>query len=114
MTKWTEDDISDQTGRTILITGANSGIGFEATRALAERGAHVVMGCRNASKAQVQTMVAELLSLQANPESDAADALACAICHSGASRLQALGVRARRGRRRGRRSGSALSWKPAQ
>jgi NAD(P)-dependent dehydrogenase (short-subunit alcohol dehydrogenase family) len=52
MTKWTEDDISDQTGRTILITGANSGIGFEATRALVEHGAHVVMGCRNASKAQ--------------------------------------------------------------
>ncbi len=52
MTNWTEDDIPDQTGRTILITGANSGIGFEAARALAERGAHVVMGCRNAAKAQ--------------------------------------------------------------
>ena len=32
MSKWTEADIPDQTGRTFLITGANSGIGFEAAR----------------------------------------------------------------------------------
>ena len=48
---WTEDDIPDQTGRTILITGANSGIGFEAARALAQHGATVVLACRNRSKA---------------------------------------------------------------
>ncbi len=52
MDKWTEADIPDQTGRTFLITGANSGIGFEAARALADHGATVVMGCRNAQKAQ--------------------------------------------------------------
>ncbi len=52
MTKWTEDDVPDQTGRTILITGANSGIGFEAARALAQHGATVVMGCRSRSKAE--------------------------------------------------------------
>ena len=52
MTEWTTDDISDQTGRTYLITGANSGIGFEATKALVGEGAHVVLACRSRAKAE--------------------------------------------------------------
>ncbi|MDH3707498.1 MAG: oxidoreductase [Acidimicrobiia bacterium] len=51
MTDWTEADIPDQTGRTALVTGANTGIGFEAARALAEHGARVLLGCRNPDKA---------------------------------------------------------------
>ena len=51
-TKWTEASIPDQTGKTVFITGANTGIGFEAARALAEHGARVLIGCRNAEKAQ--------------------------------------------------------------
>lgn len=49
---WAARDIPDQTGRVALVTGANSGIGLEAARELAARGARVVLGCRDAAKAQ--------------------------------------------------------------
>lgn len=42
----------DLKGKNIVITGANSGIGFEAARALASRGANLVLACRNADKTQ--------------------------------------------------------------
>ncbi len=49
---WTEDDIPSQLGRIAIVTGANSGIGFEAAKVLAAKGATVVMACRNAQKAE--------------------------------------------------------------
>jgi crossover junction endodeoxyribonuclease RuvC len=55
-----------------------------------------VTGSGRASKAQMQRMVQRLLGLAAVPPADAADALAAAICHARAGRLEALGATGRR------------------
>lgn len=49
---WTTDDIPRLDGKTVLITGANSGLGFESARALARRGARLILACRTREKAQ--------------------------------------------------------------
>lgn len=49
---FTEADVPVQNGRTFVVTGANTGIGFETARVLAQRGARVLMACRSADKAQ--------------------------------------------------------------
>ena len=60
-----------------------------------------VVGQGHAKKDQVQHMVRRLLALPGEPSADAADALACAICHAHGSRLGALstrGLRMKKGR----------------
>ncbi len=49
---WRFDDVPQQTGRVALVTGANSGLGFETARMLAMRKAEVIMACRNRSKGE--------------------------------------------------------------
>jgi len=60
-----------------------------------------VVGNGHASKEQVQHMVRRLLDLPGDPSSDAADALACAICHAHGASLGQLALRGRR-RKKGR------------
>lgn len=51
MYKWTAENIPDLTGKVIIVTGANSGIGWEAAREFAKNGAETILACRNMEKA---------------------------------------------------------------
>ncbi|WP_436923087.1 oxidoreductase [Halosimplex amylolyticum] len=50
MSKWTLADAPDLSGKTVVVTGANSGLGYEATGMFAVKGATVVMACRSADR----------------------------------------------------------------
>ncbi|MBW2382151.1 MAG: crossover junction endodeoxyribonuclease RuvC [Deltaproteobacteria bacterium] len=92
--------------RSALVLGQARGVALAALAAagltvgeLAAREVKkAVVGHGGAAKAQVQTMVMRLLDLRTEPASDAADALAVAICQAHAGRLAGLDVRGRRRR----------------
>jgi NAD(P)-dependent dehydrogenase (short-subunit alcohol dehydrogenase family) len=68
MAKWTTADIPDQTGRVAVITGANTGLGYQTAVALAEHGARVVLAVRNLDKGKD---AAARITAQ-NPDADVA------------------------------------------
>ena len=49
---FTEADVPNQSGKCFIVTGANTGIGFEVSRVLAARGARVLFACRDRAKAE--------------------------------------------------------------
>ncbi|MFJ8782274.1 oxidoreductase [Streptomyces sp. NPDC102476] len=66
MSHWTPDAISDQTGRTALVTGGNSGIGLETARVLAARGARIILAGR--SEANLGEAVRQVLAVAPKAE----------------------------------------------
>lgn len=51
MNGFTDDDVPGQSGRCFMVTGANTGLGFEASKLLAARGARVLLACRSPTRA---------------------------------------------------------------
>ena len=51
ISNWEKSNIPNLAGKTALITGANSGLGYYTAKALAEKNAHVVIACRSLEKA---------------------------------------------------------------
>jgi NAD(P)-dependent dehydrogenase (short-subunit alcohol dehydrogenase family) len=71
--KWTAEQIPDQRGRVAVVTGGNSGLGLVTARELARAGAHVVMACRDAGKAEVARRAIETAVPSATVEVAALD-----------------------------------------
>jgi NAD(P)-dependent dehydrogenase (short-subunit alcohol dehydrogenase family) len=63
---FSEADVPDQTGKCFIVTGANTGIGFEISRVLAVRGARVLLACRDRQKAEAAIKRIKTISPQAN------------------------------------------------
>lgn len=94
MSGWSESDVPDCTGRTVVVTGANSGIGRAATRALAARGATVVMACRSVDRGET---AAEAIAAEIGREGTATpgklDVRECDLADLDSVRAFADGVR---------------------
>jgi protochlorophyllide reductase len=73
MSRWTAADIPDQSGRAVLVTGANSGLGLRTAEALAARGAHVLLGCRDPGRGEAARSAVAAAATGPAPEPVALD-----------------------------------------
>jgi NAD(P)-dependent dehydrogenase (short-subunit alcohol dehydrogenase family) len=87
--QWTEADIPDQTGRTAVVTGANSGIGYETARILAHHGATVVLACRDDHKAAAAAARIHAHAPQSEIHTTRLDLASAASIREGAALLRA-------------------------
>jgi NAD(P)-dependent dehydrogenase (short-subunit alcohol dehydrogenase family) len=88
-TRWTAEQIPDQSGRVAIVTGANSGLGLSTARELARHGAKVVLACRNVEKGAVAQRAIEQASPGAAPELAELDLGSLASVQSFAERFRA-------------------------
>ena len=86
---WSAADVPDQSGRVAIVTGGNSGIGFEAAAALAAKGAHVLLACRDAGKAKAALEAIRARHANASLELQALDLASLASVRSFADRVLA-------------------------
>ncbi len=88
MSKWTTDDIPDQGGRVAVITGANTGLGYQTAAALAGKGAHVVLAVRNRDKGNDAAARITAISPRAEVRVQELDLTSLASVHAAADALK--------------------------
>jgi len=89
--RWTADDVPDLAGRTFIVTGGNSGLGYETARALARKRAHVVLACRDVAKAKAAVDAISIEAPAARVEAMALDLASLASVRSFAEAFRARG-----------------------
>ncbi|HSS34460.1 MAG TPA: oxidoreductase [Solirubrobacterales bacterium] len=87
--KWTSGQMPDQTGRTAIVTGANSGLGLVAAQELARAGADVVVACRNTGKGEAAAAAIREAVPEALVSVEALDLASLASVGAFAERFQA-------------------------
>jgi NAD(P)-dependent dehydrogenase (short-subunit alcohol dehydrogenase family) len=90
MTRWTAREIPDQSGRTVVVTGANSGLGLRSAEALAAKGARVLLGCRNETKGKAALEAVKAVATGAEPEVVRLDLADLASVRAGARHIGEL------------------------
>jgi NAD(P)-dependent dehydrogenase (short-subunit alcohol dehydrogenase family) len=91
--KWSPDAIGSQAGRTIIVTGANAGIGFETAKVLAAKSATVFLACRNPANAAQAVERIKALNRDARVEARVLDLASLASIRSFAAEFAAANER---------------------